>query len=98
MGHTRWQYDLFHELPQGARGRADGNLGHPQGCRRRMGKAEPVAGGNVNTSDHVSHCFIPFELPGETPAMSFVSVRPREPGAPNTTDLYTTRQVDGVWR
>ncbi len=27
-----------------------------------------------------------------------MSIRPREPGAPSTTDLYTTRQVDGVWQ
>jgi WD40-like Beta Propeller Repeat len=61
------------------------------------GQAQLVPGGNIN-SEYVAHCFTPFDLPGQPSAMSFVSVRPREPGAPSTTDLYTTRQVDGVWQ
>jgi hypothetical protein len=62
------------------------------------GPAQPVPGGNINASEYVTHCFMPFDLPGQLSAMCFVSMRPREPGAPNTTDLYTTRQVDGVWQ
>ncbi len=62
------------------------------------GQAQPVPGGNINNSEYVTHCFMPFDLPGQPSAMCFVSMRPREPGAPNTTDLYTTRQVDGVWQ
>jgi hypothetical protein len=61
-------------------------------------QAEPVAGGNINISQYITHCFMPFDLPGQPSAMCFVSVRPRELGAPNTADLYTTRQVDGVWQ
>jgi hypothetical protein len=64
----------------------------------QWGQAQPVPGGNINISEYATHCFMPFELPGQPSAMSFVSIRPREPGAPNTTDLYTTRQVDGVWQ
>jgi hypothetical protein len=62
------------------------------------GQAQPVPGGNVNISNYRTHCFMPFDLPGEPSAMCFVSIRPRAPGAPNTTDLYTTRQVGGVWQ
>ena len=62
------------------------------------GQAQPVSGGNINLSDTITHCFMPFDLPGQPSAMCFISIRPREPGAPNTTDLYTTRQVDGVWQ
>ncbi len=62
------------------------------------GQAQPVPGGNINNSEYITHCFMPFDLPGQPSAMCFVSIRPREPGAPNTTDLYMTRQVDGVWQ
>lgn len=60
-------------------------------------KAQPVAGGNIN-SEYVDHCFIPFDLPGQPSARSFISIRPRAAGQQPTTDLYTTRQVDGVWQ
>jgi WD40-like Beta Propeller Repeat len=62
------------------------------------GQAQSVPGGNINTSEYVTHCFMPFDLPGQPSAMCFISIRPRGPGAPNTTDLYTTRYVDGVWQ
>ena len=62
------------------------------------GQAQPVPGGNINISEYRTHCFMPFDLPGQPSAMCFISIRPRGPGAPNTTDLYTTRQVDGVWQ
>jgi len=62
------------------------------------GQAQPVPGGNINNSEYRTHCFMPFDLPGQPSAMSFICIRPREPGAPNTTDLYTTRQMDGVWQ
>src|ERR1700747_2369059 len=62
------------------------------------GLAQPVPGGNINNSEYRTHCFMPFDLPGQPSAMCFISIRPRKPGAPNTTDLYTTQQVDGVWQ
>jgi hypothetical protein len=62
------------------------------------GQAQPVAGGNINVSEYGSHCFMPFDLPGLPNAMCFVSIRPREAGAPKTTDLYMTRQDNGVWQ
>jgi len=62
------------------------------------GQAQPVTGGNINNSEYRTHCFMPFDLPGQPSAMCFISIRPRKPGAPNTTDLYTTQQVDGVWQ
>jgi hypothetical protein len=55
------------------------------------GQAQSVPGGNINTSEYITHCFMPFDLPGQPSAMCFISIRPRGPGAPNTTDLYTTR-------
>src|SRR5690606_11016697 len=61
------------------------------------GEAQPVAGGNINT-EYREHCFIPFNLPGEPEAMSIIGIRPRSEGAPLTTDLYTTRQVNGEWQ
>jgi hypothetical protein len=63
----------------------------------QWGQAQPVAGGNIN-GDFITHCFMPFELPGQPSLMSFISIRPREPGAPATTDIYTTQQVNGVWQ
>lgn len=60
-------------------------------------EAEPVAGGNINTAG-TEHCFIPFDLPGEPEAMSIIGIRPRSEGAPPTTDLYTTRNVNGEWQ
>ena len=64
----------------------------------QWGQAQPVLGGNINQSEYATHCFMPFDLPGQPSAMCFISIRPRGPGAPNTTDLYTTRQVDGIWQ
>ena len=63
-----------------------------------MGPGTARSGGNINQSEYATHCFMPFDLPGQPSAMCFVSVRPRGPGMPNTTDLYTTRQVDGIWQ
>ncbi|MBV9286390.1 MAG: PD40 domain-containing protein [Hyphomicrobiales bacterium] len=40
-------------------------------------QAQPVPGGNINTSEYRTHCFMPFDLPGEPSAMCFVSIRPR---------------------
>lgn len=60
-------------------------------------KAQPVAGGNINT-EYEDHCFMPFDLPGQPTAKSFISVRPREPGGQPSTDIYTTRFVDGAWQ
>jgi len=62
------------------------------------GQAQPVPGGNINNSEYVTHCFMPFDLPAQPSAMCFISIRPRKPGAPNTTDIYTTQLVDGVWQ
>jgi WD40-like Beta Propeller Repeat len=63
----------------------------------QWGQAHPVVGGNINT-EYLDHCFMPFDLPGQPSGMVFVSIRPRAAGQPPTTDLYTTRQVDGIWQ
>ncbi len=67
-----------------------------KGADGEWGKAHPVLAGDINTQ-YQDHCFFPFDLPGQPTAMNFISVRPREAGKPPTTDLYTTRQVNGVW-
>jgi WD40-like Beta Propeller Repeat len=54
-------------------------------------------GPNVNSTS-TDHCFMPFNLPGDPETSVFVSVRPRESGAPPTADLYTTRMEKGVWQ
>jgi hypothetical protein len=41
---------------------------------------------------------MPFNLPGEPETSVFISVRPREVGAPPTAALYTTRMEKGVWQ
>src|SRR5207247_6786297 len=40
----------------------------------------------------------PVNLPGEPETSVFISVRPREVGAPPTPALYTTRMEKGVWQ
>lgn len=60
-------------------------------------EAQPVAGGDINT-EYREHCFIPFNLPGQPEAMNIIGIRPRNPGDPLTTDIYTTRQVNGEWQ
>jgi WD40-like Beta Propeller Repeat len=62
------------------------------------GPAQPVVGENINIPGTISHCFIPFDLPGEASAQSFIGIRPRAPGGPASVDIYTTRQVDGAWQ
>ena len=62
------------------------------------GQAEPVAGGDINLPGTVTHCFLAFDLPGEAPAHTFISIRPRVPGGTPSPDIYTTRAVDGVWQ
>jgi hypothetical protein len=62
------------------------------------GQAEPLSVGNINLGDTITHCFLAFDLPGEAPAHTFISIRPREPGSPPSPDIYTTREVDGVWQ
>jgi hypothetical protein len=49
-------------------------------------------------SPHIDHCFMPFNLPGEPETSVFLSIKPREAGAPPTPDLYTTRMDKGVWQ
>lgn len=63
----------------------------------RWSQATLVAGGGINTDAH-EHCFMPFNLPGHPKSMSFISNRQRENGEPGAWDIYTTRQVDGVWQ
>jgi len=58
--------------------------------------AQPLSS-NVNSPD-IEHCFMPFNLPGEPETSVFISVRPREVGAPPTPALYTTRMEQGVWQ
>ena len=85
----------FMSRRSGGSGGADIYVSHklPDG---QWGQANPVPGGNINT-EYNDHCFMPFDLPGEPSAMGFISIRPRTAGQPLTTDLYTTRQVNGVW-
>jgi hypothetical protein len=54
-------------------------------------------GPNVN-SQFTDHCFMPLGIPGEDDTSVFVSVRPREAGAPPTADLYTSKIDKGVWQ
>jgi hypothetical protein len=86
----------FMSARPGGLGRTDIYVSHKQ-PDGQWGQAQPVAGGNINT-EYADHCFMPFDLPGEPSAMVFVSIRPRAAGQPSTTDLYTTRQADGVWQ
>ena len=62
------------------------------------GQAEPLAIGNVNLDKTITHCFLAFDLPGQAPAYTFMSIRPRQPGGPASPDVYTIRQKDGVWQ
>jgi hypothetical protein len=41
---------------------------------------------------------MPIGLPGEDDMSLFVSIRPREPGAAPTPDLYTSKMEKGVWQ
>ena len=54
-------------------------------------------GPSINT-EFADHCFMPFDLPGHDATRLFVSIRPRVPGATPSTDLYTTRMVNGAWQ
>lgn len=54
-------------------------------------------GPSVN-SEHVDHCFMPSGIPGEENVSVFVSIRPREPGAAASPDLYTSRWERGAWQ
>ena len=60
-------------------------------------QAQPVAGGNINTNAP-AHCFMPFDMPGQPSAMCIISTRPRAAGQAPSTDLYTTREVNGAWQ
>ena len=59
-------------------------------------KAESV-GPNINTQ-YSDHCFMPLGIPGQEDTSIFVSVRPREPGAAPTADLYTSKMERGIWQ
>src|SRR5229473_3130446 len=52
-------------------------------------------GPNVN-SEHSDHCFMPLGLPGEEDTSVFISLRPRESGAPSLADPYTTKMENGT--
>jgi hypothetical protein len=54
-------------------------------------------GPTVN-SPHVDHCFMPSGIPGEEDTSAFISIRPREPGAAPSPDVYTTRWERGIWQ
>jgi len=59
-------------------------------------KAQSV-GPNVN-SQYTDHCFMPLGLPGEEDTSVFISLRPRESGAPSLADPYTTKMENGTWQ
>jgi hypothetical protein len=61
-------------------------------------QAQPVVGENINIPGSITHCFIPFELPGEASAQPFIGIRSPAPGGPSSPDIYTTRQIDGARR
>jgi hypothetical protein len=61
-------------------------------------EAQPVRGGNINLSDYISHCFLPFELPSQPSRFTFGGIRPRQPGGPPSADIYTTLQVNSAWQ
>ena len=54
-------------------------------------------GPNVN-SQYSDHCFMPSGIPGEEDVSVFLSIRPREPGAAPSADVYTSRLERGVWQ
>src|SRR2546427_7489876 len=54
-------------------------------------------GPNIN-SEHTDHCFMPLGLPGQDDTSVFISLRPRESGAPPASDLYTSKMEHGVWQ
>ena len=54
-------------------------------------------GPNIN-SQYIDHCFMPLGLPGQEDVSIFVSLRPREPGAAISPDLYTSKMEKGVWQ
>jgi hypothetical protein len=59
-------------------------------------KAQSI-GPSVN-SQHTDHCFMPLGIPGEDDTSVFISVRPREAGAPPTADLFISKTEKGVWQ
>jgi len=59
-------------------------------------KAENL-GPNVN-SKYFDHCFMPSGIPGEENVAVFASIRPREPGAAPSADIYTTKLERGIWQ
>lgn len=56
-----------------------------------------MLGPNVNTQ-YSDHCFMPSGIPGEEDVSVYVSVRPREAGAPPSADVYTSKLEKGVWQ
>lgn len=64
----------------------------------QWGQAQMITEGNINSPEYHTHCFMPFDMPGQPSAMTFMSIRPRVAGEPPAGDPYTTRQVNGVWQ
>jgi WD40-like Beta Propeller Repeat len=85
----------FMSRRNGGRGSADIYVTHKQ-ADGSWSQAQNL-GPNINT-EHADHCFMPIGIAGMDDMSMFVSVRPREAGAPPTADLYTTRMVNGVWQ
>jgi len=79
----------------GGHGATDIYVAHKQ-SNGEWTKAENL-GPNVN-SQYVDHCFMPSGIPGQENVSVFISIRPREPGADPSPDVYTSTLERSVWQ
>lgn len=54
-------------------------------------------GSGVN-SEYMDHCFMPNDIPGAGRSSHVMSIRPREPGAEPTADVYSSKFQAGIWQ
>src|SRR3989442_10057176 len=85
----------FMSRRSGGLGGADIYVSHKQ-PNGEWSKAQNL-GPNVN-SQYVDHCFMPSGIPGQENVSVFISIRPREPGAAPSPDVYTSTLERGVWQ
>ncbi|PYM39280.1 MAG: hypothetical protein DME17_01480 [Candidatus Rokuibacteriota bacterium] len=85
----------FMSTRTGGHGATDIYVAHKQ-PNGEWTKAENL-GPNVN-SQYVDHCFMPSGIPGQENVSVFISIRPREPGAAPSPDVYTSTLERGVWQ
>src|SRR6266481_4803424 len=85
----------FMSTRAGGHGATDIYVAHKQ-SNGEWTKAENL-GPNVN-SQYVDHCFMPSGIPGQENVSVFISIRPREPGAAPSPDVYTSTLERGVWQ